>query len=268
MALQFATLGSKKLTRRIFIYGDTGTGKTEFIGGAQGVPETADVLHGNIDGGGATLASRGDVLSTRVSLASEIEELLWLMAKPADKRSPELQRVNSVALDGTTHMQQVDLAGIAVAAALKKDSRNKDLNELQDYKLNKGKMERLIRMACDLNDLWVFGTAWTKREYPKDASGQAVKTVAPLAIKPDLTDGLSKTVMGLFDDVWYLEKVRGSETRMLYTGEYKNIFAKTRDRAVAAEMSSVNKEGVTVPIIVNPTFADIYARYKRAYKLA
>lgn len=268
MALSFSTLGSKSLTRRVFIYGDTGVGKTELIGSAQSVPELADMLHGNIDGGGATLASRGDVLSTDVSQAKEIEELLWLLAKPADKRVPELQKIRSLALDGTTHMQQVDLAGIAAAAALKKDTRNKDLNELQDYKLNKGKMERLIRMACDLSDLWVFGSAWTKREYPKDASGQAVKSMPPLSIRPDLTDGLSKTVMGLFDDVWYLEKLKNSETRVLYTGEYKNIFAKTRDRAVAAALTSVNKEGVTVPYIVNPTFPDIYARYKKAYKLA
>lgn len=265
--MEFAKLTSKELPkRRIFLYGDTSSGKTHLIGTAQDVVEMADILHGNIDGGGSTLISRGDILSSRTKLAADVEKFLWHLAKPAASRIPELQTVGTAALDGVTDMQKTDLAGIAAAAALKKDTRNKDLNELQDYKLNKSKMERIIRMACDLNDLWLIASAWAKKTYPTDSSGQQLKTMPPIKIEPDLTDALSKTVRGLFDDVWYLEKRKDSETRVLYTSEYKGIFAKTRDPAVAAEMTT-EVQGQRLPYIVNPTFPDLIARYKRAYKL-
>lgn len=268
MVLKIGTVASNAaFTRKIFVYGDTGSGKTELIGTAQDVPEMADVLVGSIDGGQATLASRASVLAAATRLPNEVEELGWLLAKPADKRIPELQKVRTGVLDGVSEMQKADLAAIAQLAATKKDTRNKDLNELQDYKLNKGRMERIIRFWRDINDIFLVATAWAKKKYPTDANGQEVKTVAPLSVTPDLSEGLCKTIMGYFDDVWYLEKQKNSETRILYTGDFKGIFAKTRDRAVAAEMTT-EKDGVKYPFIVNPTFPDIMARYKRAYKLS
>jgi phage nucleotide-binding protein len=267
MALEFNLLtqdSSKPIYRKILIYGDTGSGKTKLAGSAQDVPEMANVLLSSIDGGANTLRSRGDIMVVTCRSTAQVEELLWLFIK----KDPRVKEIHTLILDGLSELQKADLAAVAQTAAAKKESRNKDLNELQDYKVNKGTIERLIRMARDLSDITLIVTLWTKRTYPTDASGQQVTSVAPTKIEPDITAGVSKTIQGYFDDCYYIEKLKGSETRVLYTSETKNIVAKTRDAAVAAEMTTVDKAGVVQPYLVNPTFTDIYARYKKAYKVA
>lgn len=251
----------KPITRKLLLYGDTGSGKTHLAGSAQDVAEMADVLVGSIDGGVATLTSRGDIMATDTRNAQAVEELLWLLVK----RDASVKNVRTLVLDGGSEMQKADLASIAQAAALKKDTRNKDLNERQDYKLNKGKMERIMRMARDIQDVNLIVTCWAKKTYPVGPDGQPAANVAPISIVPDLTKGVAATVLGFFDDAWFIEKQKNSENRVLYTGEYKGIFAKTRDQAVARVMSTEGKDGTRLPYIVNPTFTDIYARYKRAY---
>jgi hypothetical protein len=254
----------KPLTRKIFIYGIQGSGKTELAGSAQSVPEMADVLVGSIDGGEATLSSRGDVLGTVTRNVSDVEELLYLLIR----KDPSVKGIRTLCLDGGSEMQKKDLADIAAVAAQKKESRDKDLNELQDYKLNMAKMLRIIRMARDIPDINLIMTFWANMEFPVGPNGQPAANVAPTRIFPDLSKGVAKVALGYFDDAFYLEKSKTSEQRILYTGEVKGIVAKTRDRAVAAELSTTNTEGKVLPYIVNPTFTDIYARYKKAYKLA
>lgn len=268
MTLSFKIIApptDKPITRKIFIYGLQGAGKTELAASAQDVPEMANVVLGSIDGGEGTLTSRGDVLSTVTRKVSDVEELLWLLAK----KDTAVKGVRTLILDGGSEMQKRDLADFAAAEALKKDTRNKDLNELQDYKVNMAKMLRIIRFARDIPDVNLIMTFWANMEYPKLPNGQAATDMPPTRISPDLTKGVAKVALGYFDDVWYLAKAKNSEQRILYTGDMKGCDGnKTRDRAAAAELSTTNAEGKTLPYIVNPTFKDIYARYKRAYKLA
>jgi len=252
------------ITRRILIYGASGAGKTQLAGTAQDVPEMSNVVLGSIDGGEGTLTSRGDVLSAVTRNVSDVEELMWLLIK----KDAAVKGVRTLILDGGSEMQKKDLANIAAAAAQKKESRDKDLNELQDYKLNTAKMLRVIRMARDIPEVNLIMTFWAKMDFPLGPNGQPAANVAPMRIYPDLTSGVAKIALGYFDDAFYLEKSKTSEQRILYTGELKGITAKTRDRAVAAELSTTNSEGKVLPYIVNPTFPDIYARYKKAYKLA
>ncbi len=267
MALSFNILAPSKdkyITRKIGIYGPSGAGKTHFAGTAQDVPEMADAVLGSIDGGEGTLTSRGDILSTVTRKVSDVEELLWLLAK----KDAAVKNVRTLILDGGSEMQKKDLADIALkAAADKPGERDKDLNQLQDYKLNKGKMLRILRFARDIPDINLIVTFWANFEYPTAANGLPATNMPPTRIEPDLSKSVAKVAIGYFDDFYYLEKSKNSEQRILYTGEMKNAFAKCRDQVVAEVMSTTNAEGKTLPYILNPTFPDIYARYKKAYKI-
>lgn len=248
-------------TRRILIYSDPGVGKTHLIGSAQDVPEMADLLIGDADGGATTLHSRGDISSTKTRFAKDLEEVLWAKIR----KDPALANFNTIAAEGMSEIQKRDLAEIAREASEKKGTRNLDLNELQDYKLNKAKMLRIFRMLRDIEGVNVIATCWAKKTFPKiPGTDQQNKLAAPTMVCPDLSDGIKDTVMGYFDDVWYLFHDAASNNRYLVTSNYSTIQAKTRDKAFADLLTTV-LDGKTVPMLINPTFSTIYAALKTAY---
>ncbi len=149
--------------------------------------------------------------------------------------------------------------------AEKKKSRDKDNSELADYKKNKARMLRVLRMARDLKDRNVIFTAWANRVYPKiPGTQQANKDAQPTQIAPDVGNAIMNTLLGFCDYVFYLfahEKVR-----YLVTDKYSNIDAKCRDSAVAAKLTTL-KDGVAVPYLVNPKMKDVYTGIVSAFML-
>jgi hypothetical protein len=252
------------IRRKILIAGRTGSGKTHLAGSAQDVPEMSSVLCASIDGGVSTLASRGDILYDVTRSINSVEELMWLLIR----KDPSVAGVQTLILDGASEMQKADLAELAETAAKKinpnkEKQRDKDSNELLDYKKNKSRMLRILRMARDIPDINLIVTCWTAEQYPVDPVTQMPnKTGKPLRVWPDLSQSVRDVALGYFDDVWTLIEDKGS--RYLYTGDVKGVFGKTRDPAVAKAMST-EISGELTPVLINPTFSDIYARYKKAY---
>lgn len=244
----------KPITRRIMLYGDSGAGKTFLAGSAQDVPDMADVLVANIDRGVATLLSRGDIKTTDIGGANNLEELLWMMVR----KDPAVASIRTLVLDGGSELQKLDLAQIAEAAAKDKDKRDRDANELNDYMKNKNRLLRVYRMARDIPDITLIITAWAQKKFPGDN-----KNATPSVVQPDMTDAVRSTLVGYMDDVWYITHDAAKDVRYMYTSSMGPVFAKTRDQAVAAQLQTEGK-----PYIVNPTFTDIYKAYRRAYEVA
>lgn len=253
---KLAASADKPITRRIMLYGDSGAGKTFFAGSAQDVADMQDVLVANIDRGVATLLSRGDIQTTDIGGAGNLEELIWMLIR----KDPAVASIRTLVLDGGSELQKLDLQQIADQAAKddKADKRDRDANELRDYMKNKNRLLRVFRMARDIPDITLIITAWAQKKYPNDN-----KNAAPSVIQPDMTDAVRSTLVGYMDDVWYITHDSAKDQRYLYTGAMGPVFAKTRDAAVAAELQTDGK-----PYIVNPTFTNVYKAYRRAYDVA
>lgn len=249
------------VTRRILLYGDSGVGKTFLVGTGQDVPEMADVLIVDLDGGSKTLASRGDISGVIARLPQDVEELLWLFIR----KDASVAKFKTLVLDGVSELQRRDLAEIAADGAKASSKRDQDLNQLQDYKLAKARIIRLLRMARDIEGVTVILGCLAKKTYPKiPGTDQANKNAQPTLICPDLSDSVKDVVLGYQDDCWLLFVDPATSDRYLVTGSYGAVQAKTRDKKVADALTSVI-DGNTTPMLKNPTFGTIYAAIKTAY---
>lgn len=254
---------TQPITRRILIASEPGIGKTTLVGTAQDCDEMADVLIVDLDGGSGTLKSRKNKVSKiSARTAAEVETVLWAIAN----KDPEVADIRTVVLDGFSELSRKEVADFAVSAANGNTKRDKDANELRDYMIVKNRMLRILRMARNL-PINVVITTWVKKVYPfKPNTLQADTTQPPTAIVPDVSESLRPTLAGLVDDSWVYVQDEKSGRRYLYTANLGPVSAKTRDPAVAAQMST-EVDGKVLPVLVDPTFPDIYARYKKAYSI-
>lgn len=246
------------LWRRIFLYGDSWSGKTRLAGSAQDVTEMADVLIGDIDVGVRTLMARGDISSARVKNVQDVEDLLWMFVR-GDK---EVAQFRTLVLDGGSELAKLELAELAVKQAQAEPAkRDKDLNQMQDYLKLQNRLLRVLRMACSLPNINLIFTCRAQKVYPKlPGTQQANLQAEPNAIVPDLSEKIRKTVLGYFDDVWFIAHDEESGDRHLFTDNYGPVLARTRDEVIGKLLTTDGK-----PYIVNPTFSAIYGCYKKAY---
>lgn len=220
-----------------------------------------DVLVADMDGGSITLLSRGDVSAVDTRDVNSVQQLLWLMAQ----KDASVAHIKTLVLDGCSELQKRDLSDIATSEAKKTNENRKprdaDRNELLDYRVNQTRMLRIFRMARDIPDINIIATAWAKKTFPKTPDGKQKKDAQPTLISPDLTAGVLDTVLGAFDNVWYMFHDPESDSRHMVTNNYHTVRAKTRDIEVAKLLC--NKDGA--PILTSPTFPIINDAYKAVY---
>lgn len=246
--------------RKILIYGEPGAGKSFLAGQAQDVPEMADVLLLDCDGGSSTLLSRGDISAASTRTADDAEAVLWMVAN----KDPAVASVRTVVLDGLSELSRRFLADLAVSEAQKNGKRDQDANELRDYMKTKNRMLRILRLARDIPTNLVI-TTWASKTYPlKPGTQQQDTSLEPTIITPDVSNSIRTTLMGLVDDVFYLH-ADGSGKRYLYTGAYGTVQAKMRDAAVAAQFTTEIDGKGAVPVLINPSMPDLFRRYRAAY---
>lgn len=257
---KLAVTKDTQFIRKILISSDPGVGKSHLIGTIQSCAPMADLLHVDLDGGAATLLSRGDISGTTARNVADVEEVLGMIAR----KDPAVAGIKTVALDGLSELARREVADIATLAAKGNSKRDPSANELRDYMLVKNRMLRILRMAREL-PITVVLTAWTKRVYPNKPGTTTPDTSAAVqSIVPDVSESIRSTLSGLVDDSWVYVYDAASNKRYLYTGNAGVVVAKTRDSVVAAQFTT-EIEGKVLPVVVDPTFSDLFARYQAAY---
>lgn len=252
----------KKLptTRRIAIYGDTGSGKSYLAATAQDVAEMADVAVLDLDGGSATIMARGDVAGDTARTIGEVEAVLWKFIQ----RDKEVAHIKTLIMDGVSEMAKKDIEDISTAEALKSSKRDRDEAALLDYRKSKARMLRVLRMARDLKDVNLIITLWAKKTYPNlPGTKIADKTLPPTIITPDIADSL-QPMLGFVDDFWYLFEDPNHD-RWLVTANYHNVRAKTRVKPFADRLTT-DIDGQRAPLVKNPDFTMLNALYKESLK--
>lgn len=239
----------------VLIYGDPGSGKTYLAGTAQDVPQMADVHVFNIDGGIMTLANRGDIHATDIHTADDLEHELFRIVN----KDPKYAKTKTVVIDNITELQTLVLEGITTRefANRRKKDKNYSIDEvyLEDYGVSGKRLARILRGFRDL-PMHVIYIAHRKDKMRK---GTNVLEES----KPNLTDKLCTSVMGMMDFVWYLytadEQIGNEEVgyrnethRYLLTQPMNNFAAKTRGSEFAQRIG---------PIIRDPNMVSIMREY-------
>lgn len=238
----------------VLIYGDPGSGKTYLAGTCQDSPQMADVHFFNIDGGMLTLAQRGDISATDVRSVDDLEREMHRIASGDEK----YKDVRTVVIDNVTELQTLALEGITTAeySSRKKKDRTYTIDQvyLEDYGLAGKQIARVLRGFRDLpvNVIYIA--------HRKDRMRPGTNVLDES--KPNLTEKLGMSVMGMMDYCWYLytadeqiqegDSFRTETHRYLLTQPMNSFAAKTRGSRFAEALG---------PVVRDPNMAEIMQVY-------
>lgn len=222
----------------MLVYGQAGAGKTHFAASAQDVPEMADVLFLDVEGGLMTVAERGDVSAVKIESVDQLEEAFWAL----QQGKPGFDGFRTVVIDSISELYKRD------SSARKKKYKD----QRQAYGESGELIRNVVQMYKAYDELNVILLSQAKERYADDDTGQVVD------VGPDVGPSLATSLMAAVDCVWYLY-VRGKDhTRVMLT-EPKGAFrAKTRGSAFAARLGAA---------VENPSMAQIHALYTGAEKV-
>jgi len=224
----------------VFLYGETGSGKTTLVASAQEVYDKVLVI--STDYGTRSIFGLYDNIDV-------IEIGGYKEAKQLIKELMAMDKAGSlnysiIILDTLSALEFSSMEEILLETHLTTDHRDKDLDqpELQDYGKNRTRMLRLVNQFRSLRtNTIVVSQCYVDRTRPSKP-----------VIMPNLSGKLVEDVPSKFNLVWYLEKakVKNKEgktvsVRKLYTENDGSITAKDRTRKLPK-------------VIYNPTYTKLH----------
>lgn len=243
-----------KFVRKIAVHSPSGAGKSQLAGTVQDVKVLADIYHLDLDAGTATLQSRDDIIGEEARRAVDVERVLWSFLN----REPDTLRYKALVVDGLSALTKREFQ--AMTSDINKEATYKEWGKLSSLSM------KLIHLIRDLPLLTIINT-WSVQFQAKLEGTDTVDPNAPIEIRPDVPKGAYNLFMGSCDDVFYLAAAE-DRSRYLYTDKTKKgstvIEAKMRDEAVAKQFVT-ESDGKSYPIIKNPTWPDLFARYQKAF---
>ena len=220
----------------ILLYGPPGIGKTWLAATAQNHPRMGDVEFLNVEGGLATIASRGDIRAMNVigidrtesklpENCTTLENEFWRLAN----RDAGYENINTVVIDSGTEIQTLNIEGVVAASISKNKAKYKDRDPddiyVEDYGKSTAQLKRLFRWYRDL-PINVIITALDQTVFPKGPDGKVKQNADPIMVRPWFTEKLAKATMGYMDMVWYMFQSEGD--RYLMTCKTGIFEGKTR----------------------------------------
>lgn len=220
----------------ILLYGEPGAGKTLLAATAQGHPELSDVLVVNVEDGLLTLAGQDIDVTDRIKSSREVEDLITGFHRGDE----HLAKYKTLVIDSVTELESIMLAEVCSDLGL--DIEKSDARRIYGP-LNK-RQQSLYRKLRNL-PLHVVLTALTKEE--TNDNGGVVR------VRPSLSTGAAKNLMGIMDFTWFLGVEPGTSERLLLTNTVPPHQAKTRLEKFADALGS---------IVRNPDLPTIYDTFK------
>lgn len=261
MPPKLATIDTVGRNWVVLIYGYMGSGKTHLAATAQDNKAFKNVLFCNCEGGLKTVMKRGDILYEDTRSIDKLEQVFYRVKG----QKAGYEGINTIVIDSVSEFQSVYLEELA------KTNNSKDgQNTLRDYMKSTNKLRKLFREMRDsgLNIIWI---AHPSEVFEKGAE----EGDPPECIQPQLTNKLSKSLMGFVDYCWFLEsverKIKSKKTgktikkteRILHTEDFlaHNGVTKIRAKTRGADfLTAIGKE------VANPNLSELYKIYLESMK--
>lgn len=217
--LRIARVKDRPKTVNIMVYGESGVGKTRFMGSADAVPEMRPMLVVDVEGGTLTLANTyPEAEVVRVQSWTEMQALY-------DELLRGDHPYRTVGLDSLTEIQKFSMYQIMKDLVAKEPDRDPDIPGMREWGKNIEQMRLFVRAFRDLPMNTIFTALSTTS---KDNKTGTVTT------RPGLPGKLGGEVAAFLDIVTYLyvKNIREGDNiqrkRFLLTGATENQTAKDR----------------------------------------
>ncbi len=194
---------------KIFIYGDSGVGKTVLASTLADIPEMHPTLYINVEGGTRSIKARQGLFNVNLKTAADASKLQAYLRQMYGPNGEAKWR--AIIFDGITEYRVMQSRSVLVAACREDASHDREVLSIRDWQRV---YDRTREFARFLRDLPVYVIVTALQETIKDEDTGA------LHIMPMLSEKLNGSVPGYFDIVGYLctaEVSRGGpRVRRLY----------------------------------------------------
>jgi phage nucleotide-binding protein len=240
---------------KILEFGQTGAGKTHFLGTAADSPLTSPVLIIDVEGGTTTLHDKPTIDVVQVRTMKQIQNL-------ADELHKRPKYYKTVGLDGITELQQLDMREVMQAQyEAKPETTDLYVPSPREWGKSGSRVKEILRYLKDL-PCHVIVTALQREEQLNNGT---IKFV------PDIPGQLKSQLPGFFDIVGYLRavdsKVEGEIIRTMQFAQSPRVVAKDRTRALPPLLEDPTVPGMWAFITDSPQPVEIDRSVEPALKV-
>jgi len=256
--------GEEKSYVKIQIYGEYGTGKTTLAGTAQDVPDMANVINIDAEGGNKVLANRGDIPSVNVRdfdtfsnvydylkahcLFRDNDDVDNLKLSEAHFRSINAKDIKAPRIYNTVIIDSLsEVARYCMYKLMGVDIENTKLNEVPlrpEYAEWNSRQEMMLLLVRKFRDLPMHVIFVCSRQWDKDEFNRRFYA-------PNIQGKLGNEIQGFMDHVGYYTLETDAETK-----ETHRYLMLQPGNTFQAKSRFVNFKD---SYLTDPVFEDIYA---------